>query len=296
MHGDAQIDSDVDLVRGLLQDQFPRWANLPIARIESDGTDNAIYRVGDELVARLPLVEWAAEQALKECIWLPQVAPLLPLAVPTPVASGEPGRGYPVRWSVHGWIDGVNASPERIDDISRAVDDMARFITALHEIDLPDPPMCPRAAPLADSDELTRWGISELREEFDAETLTTIWDEALAAPPWPGPPVWVHADLTDGNILVRDGRIVAVIDWSFLGRAEPANDLDVAWDLFSGPSRQAFRELLEIDDATWARARGWAVKSVIGVLYYRETNPGIVARCRRRLASVIDDHRSLGAR
>jgi aminoglycoside phosphotransferase (APT) family kinase protein len=290
MHGAAQTDSDETLVRTLIRDQFPWWSDLAVQRVESDGTSNAIYRVGPDLVARLPLVANSENQVVKEHTWLPRVAPLLPLAVPEPVAMGQPGRGYPWKWSIHRWIEGENFRPDRISDMRQAVEDMASFVRALHAIDLPDPPFCRRAVPLSANDDATRKGIADLRNEFDADVLTAIWDEALAAPPWLERPVWVHADLTDGNILVRDGRITAVIDWSMLGPAEPANDLDVAWDLFHDESRAAYRDALDIDDATWVRARGWAVQSVIGVLYYRDTNPGIVARCRRRLHTIIQDH------
>ena len=290
MHGAAQVDSDEALVGALITEQFPRWSGLPIRRVVSDGTSNAVYRIGRDLVARLPLVEASEKQVIKEHAWLGEIAPLLPLTVPEPVEIGSPGHGYPWRWSIHRWIEGDNADAAGIADMPRAVDDMARFISALHAIDLPDPPHCRRNVPLSSSDDRTRRGIAELREEFDADALTAIWEDGLAAPPWPGPPVWVHADLTDGNILMRDGRLTAVIDWSMLGLAEPANDLDVAWDLFDRESRATFRAALGIDEATWARARGWAVQSVIGVTYYRATNPGIVARCRRRLHTIIDDH------
>jgi aminoglycoside phosphotransferase (APT) family kinase protein len=287
MHGDDQVDSDAALVRRLLADQFPEWAELPIRRIRTDGTDNAIYRVGDDLVVRLPLIHWAVEQVLKEHTWLPKIAPLLPLAVPGPLALGLPGHGYPWRWSVYRWIEGENAHPDRIADLRQAAIELAEFIAALRTLNFPDAPASKRGAPLVEQDATTRWAINAVRHEFDARALTAIWEEAIAAPPWNGPPVWVHADLSDGNILVRDGRLHAVIDFSVLGLGEPANDLDPAWGMFSGESRDAFRNALAVDDATWVRARGWAVTSVLGISYYEHTNPGIVARCRRRVAAVL---------
>ncbi len=286
MHDD-QVDSDASLVRRLLSEQFPEWAALPIRRLESDGTDNAIYRLGDDLVARLPLIHWAVGQVEKEHIWLPKIAPFLPLAVPEPLAVGQPGHGYPWRWSVHRWIDAENARTELITDGRQAAMDLARFVGALHALDLPGAPVSQRGEPLATRDEATRWAINAVRHEFDAKALTAVWEDALAAPPWDGAPIWVHADLTDGNILVRDGRLHAVVDFSMLGLGEPANDLDAAWDLFSGESRETFRAALGIDDATWARARGWAITSVFGIPYYEHTNPGIVARARRRIAAVL---------
>jgi aminoglycoside phosphotransferase (APT) family kinase protein len=287
MHGDDQVDSDAALVRELLADQFPEWATLPIRRLETDGTDNAIYRLGDDLVVRLPLIHWAVEQVEKEHTWLPKIAPLLPLAVHEPLVIGQPGHGYPWRWSVYRWIDGENAYPDRIADARQAAIDLAEFVRALQALDFPDAPVSKRGVPLATRDEETRWAINALRHQFDADALAAVWDEAIAAPSWDGPPVWVHADLTDGNILVRDGRLRAVIDFSLLGLGEPANDLDPAWSLFSGESRDVFRTALGVDDATWARGRGWAIMSVFGIVYYEHTNPGIVARCRRRIAAVL---------
>jgi aminoglycoside phosphotransferase (APT) family kinase protein len=289
MHGDDQVDSDAALVRELLADQLPAWAGLPISRLSTDGTDNAIYRLGPDLVVRLPLIHWAVEQVEKEHTWLPKIAPLLPLAVPEPLVMGEPGHGYPWHWSVYRWIDGENSHPDRLADASRAAIDLAEFVSALHALDLPGAPVSQRGAPLVTQDDSVRWAINAVRDEFDADAHTAVWEEAIAAPSWAGPPIVVHADLTDGNILVRDGRLHAVIDFSMLGFGEPANDLDPAWGIFSGESRDAFRTALEVDDATWARGRGWAITSLFGIYYYRHTNPGIVARCRRRVAAVLAD-------
>lgn len=287
MHGDDQVDSDESLVRELLDDQFPEWTAPPITRLQTDGTDNAIYRLDDDLVVRLPLIHWAVEQVEKEHTWLPKIAPFLPLAVPEPLVMGLPARGYPWNWSVYRWIDGENAHPDRIVDLREAAIALAGFVSALHALDLPGAPVSKRGVPLVTQDKATRWAINAVRHELDADALTAVWEEAIAAPPWDGPPMWVHTDLTDGNILARDGRLHAVIDFSLLGLGEPANDLDPAWGVFSGESRHAYRAALGVDDATWARGRGWAITSVFGLYYYKGTNPGIVARCRRRLAAVL---------
>ncbi len=288
MH-DAQVDSDEALVERLLRDQFPEWAVLPIRRLHSDGTDNAMYRLGNELVARLPLIDWAVPQIDKERTWLPRLAPWLPVAVPEQLATGEPAHGYPWPWAVYRWIDGENTHPDHLVDPARAAGDLAAFVQALRTVDLADAPASPRGRNLALDDAAIRGAIEEVRDEFDSSVLLEIWEAALAAPPWDGPPMLVHADLTDGNVLQRDGRLRAVIDFSAFGCGEPANDLDPAWGMFSGASRDAFRDALSPDDATWARARGWAVKSVYGLVYYRLTNPGIVERCRRRLASLVEE-------
>jgi len=288
MH-DAQVDSDETLVEHLLRDQYPEWASLPIRRLPSDGTDNAMYRLGDSLVARLPLIEWAVPQIEKERTWLPRIAPGLPLAIPEQLATGQPAHGYPWTWAVYRWIEGQNAHPDHLADAEQAAADLAAFVQALRALHFPEAPVSPRAQPLAADDSGIRRAIEAVRDEFDTRVLLEVWDAALAAPPWDGPPMLVHADLSDGNVLQRDGRLCAVIDFSAFGWGEPANDLDPAWGMFSGASRDAFRAALAPDDAAWARARGWAVKSVYGLVYYRTTNSGIVARCRRRLASLLEE-------
>jgi aminoglycoside phosphotransferase (APT) family kinase protein len=287
MH-DAQVDSDESLVARLLADQLPAWADLPIRRLASDGTDNAMYRLGDELVARLPLIDWSVPQIEKERTWLPALVPHLPLAIPEMLAVGEPGHGYPWPWAVYRWIEGANAYP--VEDPVHAAESLAAFVLALRAINLPEAPESQRARTLtADADKI-RAAIDAVRGEFDVDVLFEIWDAALAAPTWHGPQMLVHADLSDGNVMQRAGRINAVIDWSCFGRGEPANDLDPAWGMFDGAARDAFRDALAPDDATWARGRGWAVRSVYGLVYYRETNPGIVARCERRLRALIAEY------
>jgi len=288
MHAD-QVDSDAALVRRLLGAQFPRWSDLPIERIATSGTDNAIYRLGTEMVVRLPLIHWAVGQVEKEHTWLPKLAPLLPLELPEPLEMGEPAEGYPWHWSVYRWIDGETALPARIADPVQTALDLAGFINALHSVDVPDAPISQRGVPIATKDAEIRPAIAAMAHEFDAVALTAAWDEAISAPPWDGPPVLVHGDIKDTNLLVRDGRLRAVIDFSCFGRGEPANDLDVAWNLFSGESREVFRAAVDVDDAAWARARGWAIMSVYGIPYYEHTNPGMVARARQVLTAVLAD-------
>jgi aminoglycoside phosphotransferase (APT) family kinase protein len=289
MHAE-QVDSDAALVRRLLAEQFPQWADRTIERLPSSGTDNSIYRLGADLVVRLPLIHWAVGQVEKEHTWLPRLAPLLPLTIPEPLAMGEPGAGYPWRWSVYRWIDGLNAHPDRVADLGTAAIDLAGFVKALHAVDFPDAPRSQRGVELVTKDAEIRGAITAMRHEFDADALTAAWDEAISAPPWAGPSVLVHGDLSDGNLLVRDGRLHAVIDFSCFGWGEPANDLDVAWDLFSGASRDAYRAAIGADDDTWTRGRGWAITAVFGIPYYEQTNPGIVVRARRRIAAVLADY------
>jgi aminoglycoside phosphotransferase (APT) family kinase protein len=297
MHAD-EVDTDVSLVRRLLAGQFPQWAELPIERVDSAGTDNAIYRLGDDLAARLPRVERATRQVDKEHEWLARLAPHLPLAIPVPLARGMPGEGYPWNWSLSPWLEGENATIERVADLRLAATDLARFVAALHRIDpaggpLPGEHNFGRGEPLAQRDGRTREAIRALDGMLDTEAVTAAWDAALQAPAWAGPPVWIHGDLSAGNLLAVQGRLSAVIDFGGLGVGDPACDLMVAWTLFSGRSREAFRAALSVDEATWARGRGWALSwALIFIPYYLDTNPVGVGDARHTIDEVLADHGS----
>ena len=293
MHQD-EVDTSVALVRRLLAEQFPQWSDLPITPVASAGTDNALYRLGDELAVRLPRIHWAVGQADKEDTWLPRLAPALPLAVPAVVAHGAPGAGYPYPWAVYCWLGGANAAESPPADMVEAARDLAHFLLALQQIDTTGGPAALdhglRGAPLAGRDAATRQAIAALGEAIDAAAATAVWEDALRAGEWPRPPVWFHGDLLPGNLLIAGGRLSAVIDWNGLGVGDPACDLASAWALFAGESRAAFRATLGVDDATWARGRGHALsQALIFIPYYVHTNPLGVAYHRRTLAAAMAD-------
>jgi aminoglycoside phosphotransferase (APT) family kinase protein len=297
MHAD-EVDTDVSLVGRLLAAQFPHWADLPIEPVHSAGTDNAIYRLGGDIAVRLPRIHWATGQVDKEHLWLPRLAPLLPLAIPVPLAKGTPGEGYPWHWSVYRWLEGENATIERIADLRQAAMDLAQFILHLHRIDPTGGPLAGdhnfgRGEPLAMRDTHTRVAIDTLYDMgmLDAGDVTAAWEAALRAPAWSGPPVWVHGDLQAGNLLAVRGRLSAVIDFGGLGVGDPACDLIVAWNLLSAETRDVFRAALGVDDATWARGRGWALSvGLIALPYYRSTNPALAAISRRAIDEVLAEH------
>jgi aminoglycoside phosphotransferase (APT) family kinase protein len=290
MHTD-ELEIDEPLVRRLLARQFPQWAELPIEALPTGGTDNAIYRLGDELSVRLPRrAGWPAGSLDKEFEWLPKLAPRLPLAVPMPVARGAPGDGYPHEWAVYDWLDGEDAASVPLE-LGRAAVDLAALMAALRRIDPTDgPPAAGRGGPLRPRDEDTRAAIAALADAIDADAVTAAWEAALAAPEWDGSPVWIHGDLDARNLLVKDGRIIGVLDWGAACVGDPASDVKVAWAVLDAETRPIFRELLEIDDATWARARGWALsQAVLALPYYLHTYPVIVREARRWLAEALAD-------
>jgi aminoglycoside phosphotransferase (APT) family kinase protein len=272
MHRD-ELELSEPLVRRLLAEQFPEWRDLPLRRVEPQGTVNAIFRLGDELTVRLPRRNGPTAPGSTELEWLPRLAPVLPVDVPVPIAQGRPGAGYPWFWEIHSWVEGETVAVEAIDAL-QAARDLAGLVAALQRIDPAGAPRG-RGIPLAERDrEIRGWF-----ERYGGDpSVTAAWERALAAPPWHGPPVWHHGDLDARNWLVRDGRITGVIDWGSMGAGDPAVDVMVAWKLHSPAARDAFREALPTDDATWERARGWALSQAVAILAYYtpENNPTLV--------------------
>ena len=291
MHED-EIRTDSDLVRRLLAGQFPHWAELRIEPVDSYGTDHDIYRLGDDLAARLPRIGWATDQGAKEAAWLPRLAPHLPLAVPVQLAAGSPAEGYPYEWFVYEWLPGASAA-ESVGDLERVAVDLAAFIRALRDVDTTGAhprERQDRGAPLSELDEDVRQSIAELGERIDGGAAVRSWEQSLSAAPWEGEEVWVHGDLLPGNLLVVDGRLSAVIDFGGLNVGDPACDLRPAWNLFAGKSRARFRAELEVDDASWLRGRGWALaQAVIALPYYSDTNPPMIRQASHALAEVLAD-------
>ena len=285
---DDQLEISSDLVRRLLRAQFPQWADLPLKRFPSGGTVNAIYRLGDDMYVRLPLVEKWAAGIKRETKWLERMRPHVPFEIPEQLAQGEPGEGYPVGWAVYRWIDGELWSVDHLRDEVEGAHDLAQFITSLQRVDATG--IEPLRISLEPFDAWVRESIEKARDLLDADAVTAAWDIALNLPAFDGPDAWVHSDLGPDNVLIREGRLHAVIDWSEAHFGDPAVDYSVAWGpMFSSRGRAAFRDALSIDDETWARARAWATRAVEGVNYYRDSNPTMFENCFRRLQDVLDD-------
>jgi aminoglycoside phosphotransferase (APT) family kinase protein len=287
MHAD-EVDIDTELVRRLVAGQFPQWAHLTVEPVTSSGTDNAMFRLGGDLAVRLPRIGGAAADVAAEQRWIPRLAPHLPVTVPEPVGVGTPTDDYRYSWSVCRWLDGAN--PTVGDTTPELAHDLAAFVTALRQVDPAGAPKAGRGIPLAMRDEPTRAAIAASAGLVDTDAVTAIWDHALTLPTREGPPVWAHADLSPGNLLVRDGRLAAVIDWSTAGVGDPTVDLIVAWNLLPARDRPAFRAALAVDDETWLRGRGWALSiSIIQLPYYQHTNPALAANSRHVIAEVLAD-------
>lgn len=285
MHAD-EVEIDADLVRRLLADQLPEWVDLPVAQVASVGTDNALFRLGDDLVVRLPRITWAVDDVDKECRWLPLLASRLPVQIPSPVAQGDPGPGYPHRWWVYRWLEGSNPTVDQ--QPTQLAEELARFVGALRAVDTTGGPSASRGVPLEHRDAYTRAALASLAGEVDERATTAAWERALQAPPWDGPPVWVHGDLSPGNLLVANGRLAAVIDFGCLGVGDPACDLIIAWNLLPPQAREVYRHALGVDDATWQRGRGWALSVALGQLScYATSNPPLADNARHVLRQLL---------
>ncbi|MCA9316622.1 MAG: aminoglycoside phosphotransferase family protein [Planctomycetes bacterium] len=287
---------DVDLVARLLASQHPAFTHLPLRAFDSPGTTNTIFRLGDELLVRLPRRASGVDELHKSFAWLPRLAPRLSVQLPVPVARGEPGEGYPWPWSIAPWIEGANVAVEHVLDPRQAAQDLASFLHELHAIDASAGPRAAdlgmRSASLQFADAEVRASIDALPEDLDRDAIRAVWDAALELPGWNRAPVWSHGDLGPDNILWKDGRLVAVIDYGALAVGDPACDLMIGWSQLRGSGRDAFREALEADDPLWLRGRAYALaQAVIYIPYYLHTRPRGVAVARRMLDAVMADER-----
>lgn len=287
MHED-EILVDDGTVRDLLRDQFPSWAYRRLHRLTDSGTDNAIYRLGDDLGIRLPRIQWAQSQIEKECQWLPKLVTGLPTSVPVPLAKGRPDHGYPFPWLVYPWLEGTSLDITAVHNWEVVTEGVAEFVLALEQHSPVGGPLpTRRGTPMAQYDEAVQWGISRLDGIIDVDRAKAVWQSALEAGDWTGDPVWVHGDLLPGNILIGNGRVSGIIDWGCAGVGDPACEAMLAWSLPTG-ARRRYRKLLNFDDATWARARGWVVEqTAFYIPYYAKSLPLAVDQTMRRLNEAL---------
>ena len=287
MHED-ELRIDADLIRRLLADQMPSLADRPLQEV-GRGTVNAMFRLGDDLAVRLPRTAAWVGDLDREREWLPRLHERVSLRIPEPVAYGGPADGYPLPWAVYRWLDGEPYDDSLVSDEERAAEDLAGFVRELRNGAVEDAPLTGRR-PLAELDAVTRTAIVQAGDLLDGPAVIRAWDRALAAPPFAGERVWVHTDLLRPNLLVSGGRLDAVIDFGAVGVGDPAADVIAAWSVFGPTGRAAYRAALDVDDATWERAGGYALtQAALIVPYYRETNPAFTESALRTLREVVAD-------
>lgn len=290
----SRIAVEPPLVHSLIEEQFPELSDLPIDRLGSTGTENAVYRLGESALIRLPTTESAAKQVGKEQQWLPWLAQAdLPLAIPKLIAAGAPSAAYPYEWSIYKWLKGKPATTERITDIRHAAELLGQFVARLRTVVTDGAPVPGehnffRGVPLAERDEATQEAFRRLREkDFDVTAASKVWDEAVAAPVWNGSPAWIHGDLADSNMLAKRRRnkgdrreLNAVIDFGGMAVGDPACDLLIGWDVVA-EARDLFFEAAQADDAMIRRGRGWTV-STAAISLVRFPDKPAITRCALR--------------
>lgn len=291
LHED-EIGIDLPLVRALVDRALPQLAGHPLRPLAASGSSNALFRLGDDLLIRLPRQPGGSATIAKEARWLPHVAPALTVEVPVTVAVGRPDLGYPEQWSVVRWIEG--GTPDEPVGPGELARDLAGVVGALGRLAVPDDAFTDpalrwyRGEPLAAMDDDLRHYLANCRTlpglDLDLDACLRVWDAAVALPGAgeAAPARWLHGDLVGENLLLRDGRLAAVLDFGGLSVGEPTVDLVVGWDVLDPAGRALFRSLLGVDEVTWLRGRAWALAlAVMTFPYYWHTMPG---RCASRLA------------
>ncbi len=294
LHND-EIDITIPLVKTLLKSQFPHWAHFDLQLILPEGTDNVMYKLGNDLVVRIPRTESSSQNIAKECEWLPKLAPQLSLPIPSPTGIGKASAHFPYPWLICDYLEGINLNTESSENFLNdelAARDLGHFVLSMQNIDASNVPIWNRGMPLKMRDEVTKKCIPQMSEWYDVNLLAQLWEKSLEAPAWNGTNKLTHGDLHAGNLLVKDGRISAVVDFGLLGAGDPAVDLMVAWAVLSKETRGIFRSIVKPDEATWLRAKGWALTmGIVAYPYYKDTNPALAKAAKRALDEVLLDEK-----
>lgn len=283
---------DGELVSRLLADQIPEWSSLPLERVESSGTVNVVYRLGDDMLVRLPRTRDFSSGPKHEARWMPLFESIEPLRVPRYLALGRPSMEYPSHWSVLEWIDGTTSNSTTLADLHQAATTLGEFVVALRQIPTDGAPRGGnyRGFGLSRVDSDLRGWAYRLPNDIDRDRVLDVWESCLLADEWGGPPTWFHSDLKGDNLIASAGKLVAVIDWEGCTAADPCADYLAAWWLFDGESRETFRSACDAEQSDWQRGKGWALHmAVVAIPYYGESNPGFANQARRALCEILQN-------
>lgn len=287
----TRLTVPVSTVQNLIKEQFLKYADLPIKPVEPEGWDNKTFRLGDEMLIRMPSAACYAEKVPKEQELLPILAKQLSVPIPQPIALGKPSDDYPFPWSIYKWIEGTTADTLKAEELTQFAHDAAQFLNELRAADTTGGPLPGthnffRGAHPSVYDADTRASLQKLEGIINIETATAVWGKALSSS-WQHEPVWIHGDFSPGNILVKDGKLTAVIDFGGTAIGDPACDLVLAWTFFDAQSREVFKSTIDLDSDTWARARGWALWKALITLADMEDKTSTKAEKQKKIIHAI---------
>lgn len=290
----VNVEITLSIVKKLILEQFPEWSNLPIEPVKQGGVDNRTFRLGKEMLIRLPSAEGYAAQVQKEQEWLPKLALHLSIAITKPLAQGKPSKDYPFNWSIYKWIDGESANIISLDDsqLQHIALQLAQFLNELHVINITDSYFPGthnfwRGSHPSVYDAQVRSVVKILHDVVDIEKILTIWKKAMESK-WEKTPVWVHGDFASGNILIKDGNLAAVIDFGCMGVGDPACDLTIVWTFLTSESRNVFKSnLIGLDPHTWDRAKGWALWKALITLEQIDNKENLEALKQKKVINEI---------
>ncbi|WP_042351372.1 aminoglycoside phosphotransferase APH(3') [Bacillus massiliigorillae] len=291
------IEIHTELVKQLIQDQFPQYAHLPVYPVAKSGNDNRTFHLGDQMTVRLPSGKDYAPQVEKESTWLPHLAKHLSLPISAPIEKGKPTKDFPYEWSINKWIDGDTVSYETVEDLTDFASSLALFLKELQAIDATGGPLAGkhnfhRGGDLAIYHAETQIALEKLADVFPAPELSKLWDVAMDSK-WEQAPVWVHGDVAVGNILVKQGKLCGVIDFGILGVGDPACDYVMAWTFFEKNSRKVFFDTLHCDDNTRNRAMGWALWKALIVYDKQNPTPEVSQWAAYTINEILKDYNSI---
>lgn len=282
---EAHIDEN--LVKKLLSNQFPKFANLPLRLIFPQGTDNVMYQLGNDMIVRMPRIDSAANSLMKEKRWLPTLASRLPINIPNVIGVGNPDEIYPYPWIVGNFIEGKHLSNENKLDLNQAAIDLGNFVLSMQRVSTKDAPFCSRGKPLSTRDKDIREAIALIEDIYDIKLLTEIWEYFLQLPNWSKNPTWIHGDLHADNLLAENRKITAIVDFGMAGIGDPAVDLMVAWTLLNKEARKIFKDIVKPDQDTWERGKAWAFNFIVAYPYYKKSNPRFAQAAKKIVDEVI---------
>lgn len=287
----GQIEINIEIIKTLIEEQFPQYKNLPINEFDTTGTVNSIFKLGNNYYIRLPLTEMYKDSILTEYKILPYLSKKLTIEIPHPIHLGIPNNLYPFHWGIYNWIDGDCYDDNKITNFQEIISGLANFIKELHSVELFEGAPKAGRKPLLDLNIMTMDALNNSKDEIDCKKAIKIWDSLLNTPVWDNKSVWIHADLLKSNVLIKDNHISGIIDFGSAGIGDPAFDIIPAWSLFSFENRTIFRDKLKVNDIIWNRACAYALhQAAIGIPYYRNTNESFVKQSVYTINEIIKDN------